>query len=174
MWPFKWLSGPRKESPEWFGEQLYSNFVENDVASYDPNEWKLELPKHIKPLFFAKLRVYYEASILRVLLTDSQKNNTLLREFEKRLFGTTWTPAAATKLDALKVAMRSLDELFLDSNKVMTWARRWLLDIGYDETNPAVLFAFGGLMANKTKVLREGIPEFSKILADEYDCAPSR
>jgi hypothetical protein len=173
MWPFSWLSGPSKGSPEWFGEQLYSNCVENEVASYDPNEWKLKLPKHIKPLFFAKLRVYHEASILRVLLTDSQKNNTLLREFEKQLFGTTWTPTAATKLDALKIAVRSLDELFLDSNKAGTWARSWLLDIGYDETNPAVLLAFGGLMANKTKTLREMIPQLSKILVDEYESAPS-
>jgi hypothetical protein len=174
MWPFKSFSGPRKGSPEWFGELLYKNVVENAVASYDLKKGKLKIPKHIKPLFFLKLRVYYEASVLRVLLFEPEENKMLLHEFEKKLFGTAWTLAAAGKLFALKAAMQSLDELFLeDTCKAPTWVRKWLQDIGYDETNAAVLVLFGALMGLHTKTIRNVISDLRTILAGEHDYAPS-
>ena len=57
--------------------------------------------------------------------------------------------------------MKSLDELFTQK-KEFTWSRKWLLDIGYDETNAVALMRFALFVGNDTKMLRELVPKLIK------------
>jgi hypothetical protein len=162
MWPFK--SGPNRDvGPSYLAEQLYLNAVTNETSPLKLNDLlkdlHLNLSEDTKQLFVAKYLIYREATVLRVLLTENRRNEKLLREFERLVFGSTATETARIKLGVIKSAMKNLDELFAQRRKDLRWARNWLLDIGCDETNPATLTMFALIIGADTKILRELIQE---------------
>jgi hypothetical protein len=115
------------------------------------------LPASLRDRFASKIRLYCEASVLRVLLAEQQNNprfESLVVEFEKLIFPPTPTSEGMTKLEDTKQAMLNLDRL-VSEKKEFSWARNWFVGIGHDETNPGVLMMFVQLLALDTKSLRE-------------------
>ncbi|HEV2955616.1 MAG TPA: hypothetical protein VGX95_05830 [Xanthobacteraceae bacterium] len=167
MWPFKSKSSP-DVSASHVAEKLYLVAVngETETLMLKLKNLHLDFSKDKEQLFLAKYIIFCEAAVLRVLLTEKQKNEALIRAFERLVFGSTPTDWAAVKVETIKSAMKSLDELFTQQ-KELTWSRNWLLDIGYDETNPATLTALALLIGNNTRALREFVPKFSQVLAGE-------
>jgi hypothetical protein len=111
--------------------------------------------------FAFKIRLYCEASALRVLLTEKQNNprfEGLVAEFEKFIFPSVPTFDRIAKLEAVKLAMKNLNQLIFDKEE-FSWARTWFTGIGREETNPATLALLVQLLAKDTKLLRELIRE---------------
>jgi hypothetical protein len=73
-----------------------------------------------------------------------------------RMVGGSATPAARRA-----PAMADLFDLF-SSNKQLTWCRKWLSDIGHEETNPATLTMFALCIGNHTKHVRELVRDLRK------------
>jgi hypothetical protein len=82
----------------------------------------------------------------------------LVREFEKLIFPSSPASEGMAKLEAVKSAMKNIDEL-ISEKKELTWARSWFSGIGHDETNPATLIMFVRLVGLNTRSLRELILE---------------
>lgn len=59
-----------------------------------------------------------------------------------------------TKLEAVKSAMKDIDELISEKRELF-WARNWFSGIGHDEINPTTLVMFVRLVGLNTKSLRE-------------------
>ncbi len=124
---------------------------------FNPNE--LHIPAKYHRCFAEKIFLYCEASALRVLLTEKQRDTwyeELVREFENLLFGVVPTAEAAAKLSEIKSAMGDLDKL-IHGEARLSWCRQWLKTIGHDETNPGALGTLAQLLALNTNSLRDAI-----------------
>lgn len=146
--------------------ELYRGSVLEKANSVKPADLHLDISENQSSLFFDKYFLYCEAAALRVLLTEKGTDKSLVREFEKLVFGANPTDEAANKLVSMKSAMKDLDQLFCQK-KNLNWARNWLLDIGYDETNPITLFLFGYDWKSYTKMLCDLMPELVEILSKD-------
>jgi hypothetical protein len=121
----------------------------------------LHLPEDRKAAFQGKIFLYCQAAVLRVLLIERQKNDgyeELLREFEKLIFPPKPTADGMTKLEAVKSAMKELDELFSEK-KELSWCMKWFRGIGHEETNPAILALFAQLIGLNTRSIRQLVNE---------------
>jgi len=121
-------------SAAYVAQQLHMLFVVDGAKNYfKPSD--IHLPKDKSDLFYSKIYLYCEAAVLRVLLTEEHQNRNykeLVKEFEKLIFPPP-LHGGMTKLEAIKAAMKSHDQLFADK-KEFSWARSWLKGIGHDET----------------------------------------
>jgi hypothetical protein len=113
--------------------------------------------------FLERMQLYSEAATLRVLIKtkdNDKRYEPLLLEFENYLFPREPTDEAQKKLDELRSAMADIQTH--STNPKLVWAHDWLLQLGHDETNPAVLTAFIQMFAAETqrlrKLLKETIP----------------
>ena len=106
--------------------------------------------------FLDRMQLYSEAATLRVLIKtkdNDERYEPLLSEFEKYLFPPEPTDEGQKKLDALRFAMADIQTH--RTNPQLTWAHDWLLQLGYDEINPAALMAFIQMFAEETERLRK-------------------
>ena len=154
---FMFNVGDTERSASYVARQIHASWVDNAAkAIFDRKS--LHLPEDKKHIFYLKIYLYCEASVLRVLLTerhDDDRYEELLREFDKLIFPTGRT---VEKLEALKLAVKDLDALFTEK-KELSWCRNWFQSIGYDETNPEGLFVFGQIIGLNTSSLREMLHE---------------
>jgi hypothetical protein len=128
------------------------------------------IPVNKRDAFATKIKLYCEADVLRVLLTEKQTNPRYLdlnKEFEKLIFPFTRTAEGTTKLEAIKSAMINIDKLIFEENKELSWARSWFETIGHNETNPATLFLLVELMGSNTRSLRQLIREIGSPIDRE-------
>jgi hypothetical protein len=130
-------------SPAYVAAQIYQLWVVDAAKSYVESFFHGEtrfLPLNVRDRFASKIRLYCEASVLRVLLTEQQNNprfEGLVAEFEKLIFPSAPTFDGTTKLEAMKSIMRDLDRLIFEERKEFSWAQSWFAGIGHKETNPA-------------------------------------
>jgi hypothetical protein len=130
-------------TPAVIAEQLHLILAKEDDPQAAPEFFHLDLAKAVHDRFREKVFLYREASVLLVLLTRAQKDplfEQTLREYERILFPTSpETPAGATRLQAVKAAMKDLqaliDAIAHDGPK-FTWAQDWFASIGHHETDP--------------------------------------
>lgn len=150
-------------SPSYVAEQIKLHWVESDSRNFFNLE-DLHIPENKKDLFFAKIYLLCEAATLRVLLTEAEKDERYLevvREFERIVLPLRPTPEGMVKLEALKVSMGELNELFAEQNKELSWCKRWFEGIHHHETNPTTLFRFACLVGNHTTSLRQLIRDIA-------------
>ncbi len=155
---------PRSEA--YVATHIYHIWVEESSIQFVRGffDRKMEfVPSSYRESFARKIRLYCEASTLRILLRKEQADATYenqVREFEKLIFPPSPTPGAMAKLDAVKAAMKELDQL-LSKRKTLFWARAWFLSIGHDETNPATLSLRSEMLAVDIKSLYELLSEIA-------------
>jgi hypothetical protein len=154
------------KSAAYIAAQIYQLWVE-DAAKHFVEEFFerfIALDSKREPFTF-KIRLYCEASVLRILLAEAQTGDQryagLVQEFEKLIFPPVRGSEAWNKLEAIKSAMSNLDRLFSDG-KHFSWTRSWLAGIGYDETNPETLTLFVQLLGADIKSLRELLGEIGR------------
>jgi hypothetical protein len=136
--------------------QIHHVWVESSAKEL-VEAWKTRLPADLRGPFADKVRLYCEASVLRVLLSEKQSNpkfEGLVVEFEKLIFPPAPTSEGMTKLEVIKEAMMNLHRLIFEKEK-FSWARSWFAGVGHDETNPETLRMFLELLAVDLKLLRE-------------------
>jgi hypothetical protein len=148
------------QSASYVARQIYLVSVE-DAPKETLKHFRSRIPDDKHDLFLWKLYLYCEAAALRILLTENEKDpryDELVREFEKLVFPCGASQEGASKLEAIKFAMKELDRLFSEK-KELSWSRRWFNEIGHDETNPAALSMFALFIMEDTTSLRELIHE---------------
>jgi hypothetical protein len=157
--------GGTPRSASHVAQQLYMNFVVDAARDFfKPSD--IRLPEERWPLFHSRIFLYCEAAVLRVLLTEEQRNKAykeLVKEFEKFVFREDPSEGGMIKLEAIKAAMKAHDQLFTEK-KEFSWARSWLKGIGHDETNPATLVLFVQLIGLNTRTVRELVHEIGPPL----------
>lgn len=153
-------------SPAYVAAQIYQVWVVHAANDYVERFFYGEtqfLPPNLRDPFASKIRLYCEASVLRVLLTEQQNDlrfEGLVAEFEKLIFPSDPTFDGMTKLEAVKSIMRDLEQL-ISENKKLSWARSWFAGIGREETNPATLALLVHLLGIEIKSLRDLIHEIN-------------
>src|SRR5262245_18049871 len=94
-------------SAAYVAKQLHMLFVEDSAKNYfRPKD--IHLPE--SPRFYSKIYLYCEAAVLRVLLSEEQRNKDykeLVIEFEKLVFPRDPTHSGMVKLEAIKDAMNA-------------------------------------------------------------------
>ena len=149
-------------SASYVAQQFHIVWVKDASAEFF-NPRQLHIPATYHSAFAKRIYLYCEASALRVLLTENLRDSRyeeLLQEFEKLLFGPEPTTKALAKLHLIKSAMGNLERLINEgADHSLSWCREWFQNIGYDETNPAVLVTFAQLLALNTKSLRDAISD---------------
>jgi hypothetical protein len=149
--------GGTPRSAAYVAQQLHMTFVVDTAKNFfKPSD--IHLPESKVALFHSKIYLYCEAAVLRVLLTEEQQNESyreLVTEFEKLILPPP-SQGGMTKLEAIKAAMKSHDQLFTEK-KEFTWTRNWLKGIGHEETNPEALATFAQLIGLNTRTVRKFI-----------------
>ena len=83
---------------------------------------------------------------------------------ELLIFSHELTPDSLERFNEIKSAMKDLISLISDRQE-LTWAQRWLADLGYDIYNPVDLFAlslyWGNHLASLSEYLQTLHTEFS-------------
>ena len=149
--------------------QLYQFGVDDALKGFIDgffHEKRRFIPANRQTMSALKLRIYCEADVLRVLLTEAENDPRyleLVRAFEKLIFSPAQTPETMAKLEAVKSAMVNIDRLIFEG-KQFSWARSWFAGIGQNETNPATLSLLVELMALNTKSLRELVRKIGTTL----------
>jgi hypothetical protein len=129
-------------SPIMIAELLHQIMVDEDNPHAAPETY--HLPEAVHGRFREKVFLYREANILLALLSRAREDKLFeppLREYEHIVFPQSPdTPTGAARLRAMRAAMQDLCALMDPSDtRKLTWGRKWLADIGHDETNPATL-----------------------------------
>ncbi len=133
------------DTPETIAKSLHEVVVEE--RSEDDLPQQFGIPEVAISEFRAKVRLYREAIILMLLLSESEsqaKFKEVLVAYEKMIFGSIPSPMSLQKLNAVKSAMSNLNA-FLNPEgkpKEFTWAREWLHEVGHDVFNPVTLSLF--------------------------------
>jgi hypothetical protein len=131
-----------KATPTTLADNLFQVFVEEEVrhSKYDA----YHLDSSIAEPFQKKMELYRKATVQKAL--EDQKNQDdaylpVLIEYERIIFS--MGPEEAVRsgfFDLITRACDDLSELMKSENtKQLTWARNWLNELDYDETNPATL-----------------------------------
>ena len=127
-------------------QDLLKIMVEEEREAPD----RFNIPPELSVAFRAKMRLYREALVLMLLMSQVRKESgyeKVLQGYERLVIGPASTPESLAKLDALKAAMRDLRDLLFaeDQGRPLTWSRTWLTALGHEETNPVdlTLFATG-------------------------------
>lgn len=97
---------------------------------------KLNIPQARETTMRAKIALYQFASV-SLAISSEQKTDFAFRFLEQQLARV--SPPKTALFSATKNFQRILGA---DKDVYQNWAREWLLDIGIDETDPAVLGMF--------------------------------
>jgi len=121
---------------------LFNEFVER------PIQWDESLQIETTPTsaFGRKLRLYQFASVLLAVL-DAERQDAAFSKVRVRLeqcFFPSKYAEGADLLEEVQKAMKDLIELVQPDGQArpMSWAVRWLSDVGIQQDNPAILMMF--------------------------------
>jgi hypothetical protein len=124
---------------------LFQAFVESDVDGVLPETYRV--PPNLIAKFRDRTRLYREAAVLLVLgsrASTERAYEKVLNEYERFIFPPHPTADGIEKLDELKAIMGELDRLLRGDNSGdrIRWALDWFDRIGFEQSNPVLLFQF--------------------------------
>jgi hypothetical protein len=143
--PWFTRDGRDKVPADQIAQSLFQVMVEEEPEPAHPKQY--DLPRAFWPQFRGKMRLYREAIVLNLLLSQAQKDKRyeeVLKSYERLIFPSTPSPEGMVKLEALKHAMERISELIDPGGerKPLSWSMAWLADIGHEATNPVTLTLF--------------------------------
>lgn len=121
------------------------------------------VPEAAMERYLERVLLYREALVLLLLVErgpTSPAHPTLVK-YEQILFGGLRLGPAADRAMSVKRAMNDLADLLIrpGERRELSWGRRWIAEIGYDETDPATLVLFYVTWAKVFIQARESLEE---------------
>jgi hypothetical protein len=164
---------PNESRDNAIAEEIAGNLFQIMVLEYPDSTPREEfgLPEELRQKFLSKLRLYHEATILLLLLSQAEKGRKyelLLRAFEGRLLPSAPSDEGISKLRALKSAMRQISELVQPpaEPKPLSWGMEWFADIGHELVNPVTLTLVANYWVNAFVAVGKAVEDLRPLLED--------
>jgi hypothetical protein len=142
---------------------LFNEFVQRPIG-WDET---LQIDTSITSESGRKVRLYQFASVLLAVLDAERRDAAFspVREcLERHFFPPTFTEGAEL-LEEVRHAMKDLTELIQPDGqpRPMSWAVRWLSDVGIQQDNPATLMMFVFRWPSHFATVLEALREFKPV-----------
>jgi hypothetical protein len=142
---------------------LFDEFVQRQIG-FDES---LKIDKGVASPTRQKLHLYQFASVMLAVLNAERADTAfspVRQGLERRYFPSTFSEGAE-HLQDVKRAMKDLTDLIQPNGqpRPMTWAMRWLSDVGIQQDNPATLMMFALRWPSHFTTVAEALREFDPV-----------